>query len=793
MPLFHRDTYRSSILTIKSKSPRGALFILVSFSQITFPKHRFSMPILDKIKSLNEARKEKKWYLNNLEPEIRETVKQAKLDVSDREVRAKLNESQTHLRETKKRKELLQLLGLHPPDPDSLEASADECRDGKHKLLPCGHLTPRLGPHGCCDDTCFNGENFIFRYELPRSRRNKGRKREEVYRDRQARNYHSFSIDSEHEQLPEEFEVNKMLCQTCVFRKFQESFFFTMQEVKYDAELVESRMGKPWELSVPGLHRLVDFKFQNPDGTCVGGTVPIQLWDLWLDPDHGGWDYITAIGTAINNPEYLDIEIPPEYEVMDVQLLDLKKRDRMCKRNRRPPEIMPYSVEDDIRKYYFIHPADLRQSRGRRTKQVRFDDFEPLEMINRLAEHDDLNLLHHRPTAAPRFRLASPPPSVSSESLVSPAGHVQPMNCIAGIKILREWRLPANMDILRLPPPKSARLPSEAEVPEEQYTDCEPEMLSQRKSEHRYRLLPQYYAIPPRKPVPTVNARPGPYLIPQEQPGNPSIPNPLSFRERTRRQHPMAFRSPRPAMKSFDTTLQNISEENISAGEIHRVIPWGKLRVTNPDPGSPSSPDSTSPTTPNKGDAEQQPNRTPKIGYKIVPAIVKELPTFQATNSNAGRPILHRPKVPKELPMEDIEQVSALSSSQTPPVYRPYRPAYQLLNGKASGKSPISPNFPLSSPDRASNEQVGASSGVGLRTSQEGMTQVKPARGLHSVQKVGSQKAKVLEPARGPACEDDEEEQDVWLATAAVEMPAKQKRDDVEDLWLTAERKFSHE
>ena len=499
-------------------------------------------PFLGKLKKLNDERKEKKRfsreYVKNLEPELQKVVSEAGLDVLDERVREQLRESQLNLGDSKRRKELLQLLGLQPPDPDTYDLKVEECGNGKHKLLPCGHLTPGF-IFTICDETCASGESWLVAAGLPLKKRNAGRKRVELYKDylegRLRENDHDSILHAESEQL--DLGPDNQNCTTCVFRNFQQSFYFIMQEVKYNgAELIEAVEDEPYLASVPGLHRMVDFKFQNPDGGFLGGSVPVQIWEIFQKEQ---WGYVNAIGTAINNPElvYSDIAIPPEHESFDPEL-GYDQRLSLSNTKRRAPDFLPYDVEEDIRKEYFFSLLDPRNRGGKPRKKVRFDDFGSAEMVRVQSFGQDSPPIHckvpmPRPTYRPPHFTTSTPSNCSSTSSTGSIGHIRPMNSLAGVSIPRSWNLSVDMDkqqsFERLNAIHSMHNTNIAKLhisstSEGSSGGCEGEGLQ--------KPMPEHSPNTKRKPLPSTDSKQEQHIAVS------SAANPRCFRKRMQQPHP---------------------------------------------------------------------------------------------------------------------------------------------------------------------------------------------------------------------------------------------------------------
>ncbi|KAI4147382.1 MAG: hypothetical protein LQ340_005582, partial [Diploschistes diacapsis] len=329
--------------------------------------------LLQKLLTVNERGKEKKRYLHGLEPELRDLVKEAKLDVGKQLVRQELNSSQASLRELKKELELFEVLGLLVPDGEDSETSTDGCRQNSHKLLGCGHYTPSDMIPAPCDHNCSNGDLDIWTQERPYAKENKDRSYLAVCKGFFEGNIDTGTVPSSAEERLEDFGEHKLACQTCVLRRFQTDFYFTMQKVSYDAELSLAVAVEPYEAIVPGLHRLVDFRFKNPDGTYVGGTVPIQLWDEWI---MDRWEYINNVGIIVNtppNPDDLnDLSLPPEHEEFDRQLLGRpEERNKLSRTQRSMPSFLPYSADQTIIQEYYIKESDSGCRKNK--KQVGFN------------------------------------------------------------------------------------------------------------------------------------------------------------------------------------------------------------------------------------------------------------------------------------------------------------------------------------------------------------------------------------------------------------------------------------
>ncbi|MCJ1334358.1 hypothetical protein MMC10_011067 [Thelotrema lepadinum] len=778
---------------------------------------------LGKLKRLNEERKEKKRfsreYIKTLEPELQSVVEDNKLDVKDANVRAQLKESQLNLCETKRRKELLQLLGLQPPDTDDL--AIDGCGNGRHKLLPCGHYTPSMAPTECQDD-CSSGEFYLFRVELPLKKRNPGRRTSEVFKEYRRNGFDSVRRDSTAAERLEKMGNDKLNCTTCVFRKYQDAFYFLMQEVSCDAELIDMREETPYYATVPGLHRVIDFKFRNPDGTFRGGSTPIQIWELFQEES---WVYLNAVGTAINNPGYNDAEIPPEYEDFDPELLSHQRRSRLCTTERRTPDFLPYSVKENIRKEYFFSLLDLRNRGGVPRKKVTFDDFEPAPQIKSYGL--DSPPIHCKaPAPSPQRLSTSAPSNCSTTSSVGSMGYIRPVNSIGGVNIPRNWNLSVDMDYKRFSFERSkddCSIQDTINTEGYQAVSPSPEKLPGRGSEYLHRPLPEEQPAMERKPMPSANPKTVPHTT------TTSMPNTQSFRERMHRhqsghvgndthhhQSTLSFTSPPDSIKESASVYCTANEHEIywQARSKQQRPPPGSSSGGKPqvNPASPiANPPLSSPRTP-KHDVSQNHATNPE-----------QAPPKQAPNARPVLPTIFIPYHPQT-------NAEFAKEQHFPVPHKDSKPSSQFLHGDPFGSPDSTPKSPKGynefwhgvkrdlSPQEEGTGSKGKDDGPKLRGGPKGPRQTAK---LHrpALRKVASQKVDVGNVGVAVSGKQDGKRKtdrigkmdeggkadpgtgktgDVWIAVAATAAAAAEAEkvdegEDLGDLWLAAVREYGCE
>ena len=416
----------------------------------------------------SQKRRDQKAYVSTLEPEIQSLIHHRNLKVLDPKVRADLDEFQRITKEAKERKWLLQALGLKPWDPPPYgskdEHGADEvCRDGSHLWLACGHRSWARHAPTACGEGCASGDMDIFRRERSYAKKNKGRTARELYAYYLARQRRkSFGLEDEEEtaaycsdvqdraETLDAEEDEDETCEVCLLRRSNESFFYVLQEVSYDAELLVAQEGEAYLAPATSSYvdrRMVDFQFRNPDGSLHVGSVPAPIWQVWLEE---GFAFINAVGTLINSPEYQADTTPPAHEAYDGEVFSPWIKDpnlQVSRRRRKAPNVMPYFGSDNVPaeerlvKEYFLFPEEMRKKRnGKPRKQVSFD----LRGLPPRRQHRgwrpprkdcELHFDDNDPFYAPQRRPASPPPrspatsSVASSNVRNLTPSARPANC----------------------------------------------------------------------------------------------------------------------------------------------------------------------------------------------------------------------------------------------------------------------------------------------------------------------------------------------------------------------------
>ena len=555
--------------------------------------------IFGKLFDASHRKKERKRYLNSLEPELQALVKEAKLNVDDEKTRKELAESQANLTVVKKRNALLQELGLKPlngsEEAKNSPSPADECRDMTHFLLACGHRC--AAESSVCNPTCMNGDLDAFRGERVYAKKNKGRPISDVYEDYTDMNLCDTSSQASHafdrlELLGDDSDISS--CRVCTLRRFQETFFYTLQQVSYEAELIVAQECEPFEsVSQPDVRHMVEFLFRNPDGSTYGGTVPSQIWQLWTEDQ---WAYLNAIGSVINDPEYQDTVVPPSHEEIDLTiLLTRPPKNRFGQRMSRVPDSLTYvgtvdpvkiPPEDQIIKEYFISPNDVARPRRREGLRVAFDVPKlPSKAKPQVWQYNEW--MSHQGGAlqqGPPRLLSPPPPSVVSSVASSPGPPtparlviptLQPINSVGGMGFPRKWRLTPDMDL----PPRPAYQHLQGMASFE--TFVQQSLDSPRNPTPRLPaiLQPGKPAPPPATPSPPrANAyrapssprpTPAPPTTTSRAPSrvpNPVSPSPDTFRERSH-YIPEQYVPYHPSLGPVRTSLDRIRQEVDVKGE----------------------------------------------------------------------------------------------------------------------------------------------------------------------------------------------------------------------------------